>query len=508
MTKDGGLSGQFKTVRSVAFSLRRHWIFIILFACGSALRAAVTMAYQPALFYSDSFDYLLHAYRLPLSLWHPPGYSVFLRIILLTGTLAAVPMVQHLMILGGSILLYAAMIRIGVRTQLAGLACAPLILDAYQLQIEQYILSEALFEAFLICIIAILLWRPDLTTSSVVLAGSLLGAAALVRLDAIALMLPVAGFLVVRQAGWRRTATLLAISVIPLLGMASLRSAENEGFSITGGMAGIWLYGRVAPFADCSIAQIPYPEQRFCPTQPLGKRPSTSWFENSRYSPARLIRAGQPASSGELSDFARHIIAAQPLDYVWAVADGFASQFRPTRSQVAGGPSVEPWIFATSVRARDRVTPNPGLIVAYYGGPGPRMNVGLARLFHSYQEFTYIPGPVMAMCLLIALAGIYRPARTSHRQMAVALLAGLGVIVVLTPTATAEFTWRYVLPTLVLFPSAAVLSAELGIIPGRSIKKVKVRAGLLFRGAGHTGDTMADPGTPGDLTAQERSTPS
>jgi hypothetical protein len=491
MTKARGLSGWFREARSAASGLRRHWVFVVLIACGSVLRAGVTLAYQPALFYSDSVDYLLHAYRLPLSTWHPPGYSVFLRVILSVGTLAAVPITQHLIVLGSSILLYAILVRVGVRTQLAGLACAPVLLDAYQLQIEQYVLSEALFEVLVVCIVAALLWNPYLTNRRIVLTGVLLGAAALVRLDAIGLMLPVAGFVAARWAGWRRTAALLTISVIPLLGMASMRAAEGESFSPAGGMGGIWLYGRVAPFADCSIARIPRAEQRLCPAQPLGKRPGTSWFENSPDSPARLVRAGHAASSGELSDFARRIIVAQPLDYVRAVAGGFASQFRLTRSQIAGGPSVEPWIFATSAEMRDRFAPDPESMVALYGGPAPKLNVTLARLLHNYQRWGYTPGPVMAMCLLIALAGIYRPVRASHQQMAVALLTGLSVIVVLWATATVEFTWRYVLPSLVLLPSAAALSAGSGIISGMALQWDRVLRALTFGRTDHADGPLA-----------------
>ena len=497
MAIDESFSDRLEDGRRVASSLRPHWVFTVLVVCGIVLRTVVVLAYRPALFYSDSADYLLHAYRLPLSSWHPPGYSVFLRIVLSTGTLAAVPITQHLIILGSSILLYTTLIRMGVRTWLAALACAPLLVDGYQLQIEQYVLSDALFAALIVSIIATLLWSPYLTNRRIALTGILLGAATVVRLDAIGLMLPVAVFVVARWAGWRRTVALLTISAIPLLGTASLRAAEGEGFSITGGMGGIWLYGRVAAFANCSIAQIPHPEQRLCPAQPLGKRPGTSWFENSPDSPARLVHAGYAASSGELSDFARRIIVAQPLDYVRAVAGSFASQFRPARSQVAGGPSVEPWIFATNVGARDRFSPNPELMTALYGGPRPKMNLTLAGLLHSYQRWVYTPGPVTAMCLLIALAGIYRPVRASHRQMAAALLTGLGVIVVLWAAATVEFTWRYVLPSLVLLPSAAALSAGSGVISSVAPWRDRVFRAVAFRRTDHAGP-LVDVGTPGD----------
>lgn len=439
--------------------MRRHWVFAVIFVCGSILRAAVTLAYQPALFYPDSVDYLTHAYLLPISRWHPPGYSVFLRFVLSAGTLAAVPIMQHLMILASSVLLYVMLMRTGVKAPLAGLACAPALLDAYQLQIEQYVMSEALFEALVVCMVAALLWNPQLTISRAVLAGSLLGLAAVVRLDGVGLILPVMGFVAARRPGWRHAVALLAISAVPLLGVAALRTAEGEGFSVTGDMAGISLYGRVAPFADCSTDQIPYRERRFCPPQPLGQRPGSLWFENSPDSPARLGYPDGIASSGELSDFARRIIAAQPLDYVRAVAGSFAAQFRLTRSQVAGEPSIAPWIFARSVGERDRFSPNPELMVAVFGGPRVKMNVALAGLLHSYQRWVYVPGPVIGMCLLIALAGMWRARCASDRQMAIALLTGLAVFVVIGAVATVDFAWRYFLPSLMLLPPAAALSA-------------------------------------------------
>jgi len=447
-----------RLAHGIALSLRRHWVFFGAFICGCFLRTLVILAYQPALFYSDSTDYLRHAYLLPLSDWHPVGYSLFLRAVLSTRTLVAVPLTQHLMVLGSSILLYATLLRLGVRTQLAALACLPMLMDAYQLQIEQYVLSEALFEALIMAAVAALLWNPELSTHSIFLAGTLLGAATVVRLDAIFLVLPVAAFAAVIRAGWKRVSALLAISAIPLVWMASLRASEGEGFSVTGGMGGLWLYGRVAPFANCAIARIPRAEQPLCPTQPLGTRPNTSWFENSPNSPSRLVRGGHTPSPAELSDFAERVIAAQPIDYARTVAVGFIGQFSPTRSEIAGGPSVQPWIFPTSVAARDRFSPDPELMTTLYGGPRPTLNPQLAAFLHHYQRWAYTPGPVMAMCLLIALAGLIRSAQGSRRQLAAALLAALGVMVVLGAVSTVQFTWRYMLPSLALLPPAAALS--------------------------------------------------
>jgi drug/metabolite transporter (DMT)-like permease len=120
---------------------------------------------------------------------------------------------------------------------------------------------------------------------------------------------------------------------------------------------------------------------------------------------------------------------------------------------------VQPWVFPATIAARDRFSPDPGLMAALYGGPRPALNLSLAVFLHRYQLWVYTPGPVMALCLVIAIAGILRSVRVSRRQLAGALLAVLGVVVVLGAVATVQFTWRYVLPTLALLPPAAALSA-------------------------------------------------
>ena len=53
-------------------------------------------------------------------------------------------------------LLYALLVRLGVPKTWSALATAPVLLDGYQLNIEQYILTEALFELLLVSAL-----RPD-----------------------------------------------------------------------------------------------------------------------------------------------------------------------------------------------------------------------------------------------------------------------------------------------------------------------------------------------------------
>src|SRR5258708_3829595 len=90
----------------------------------------------------------------------PVGYKGPLRAILLVGNFDAVAAVQHLLGLAMAVVLYLLLLRRGVPRWLAALATAPVLLDAYQVQIEQTIMPDTWFEALIVARLAILLWPP------------------------------------------------------------------------------------------------------------------------------------------------------------------------------------------------------------------------------------------------------------------------------------------------------------------------------------------------------------
>src|SRR5258708_19071099 len=90
----------------------------------------------------------------------PVGYKGPLRAILLVGNFDAVAAVQHLLGLAMAVVLYLLLLRRGVPRWLAALATAPVLLDAYQVQIEQTIMPDTWFEALIVAGLAILLWPP------------------------------------------------------------------------------------------------------------------------------------------------------------------------------------------------------------------------------------------------------------------------------------------------------------------------------------------------------------
>ena len=125
--------------------LARHWLAAALLVAGLVLRILVQLAYRPALFYIDSARYLYNAGGMD-----PVGYKGPLRAILFLANFDAVAAVQHLLGLAMAVLLYLVLLRRGVPRWLAALAIAPVLLDAYQLQIEQMVMPDVWFEALIV----------------------------------------------------------------------------------------------------------------------------------------------------------------------------------------------------------------------------------------------------------------------------------------------------------------------------------------------------------------------
>jgi hypothetical protein len=447
--------------------VRRHWLFATVLTLGTTLRVLAWVAYQPALFYSDSVNYLDNTHRVPNTGWHPLGYPIFLDLFLIGRHLALVTAVQHLLVLADAIVIYVLLQRLGCGRIVAALAATPPLLDAYQVQIEQYILSEALFESLLVAAVAIALWprrggTRTLSAWRVAATGLILGLSVLVRLDAIGLCVPLAGWVIWatrRSRPPRAWLPILAAGLafaLPVVFLVGLREGNGNGASITG-MGPNWIYGRVAPFANCPHDDLPAIEKALCPTQPLGHRPGPVWFQDSAAAPEWQFLDAHPHDTAPIEDFARHVIVHQPLDYIQAVTTDFAQQFRPTRAQFPNGPEVLSWQFRPTLTPVDPTKPEPQSMVSQFGTGQARINVGIARALRDYQRYGYLPGPVLALLLIAGVVVLVIKRRHPLAPALLLLLTG-AVMVVLVATATVLFSWRYMLPTLFLYPPAAALA--------------------------------------------------
>jgi Dolichyl-phosphate-mannose-protein mannosyltransferase len=440
---------------------RRHWGFGALLVLAAGLRGVVFAAYYPALIFPDSVRYLQYARAFADGRWTPDGlrqsgYSVLLIPVVLLHELWLVPLIQHLAGLATGVLVYAVLVRFGVRTWIAAVAAIPVLFDPLELILEQYVLSDTWTVFLLVAGLVTLVWpgpgpkagggwRPAAAC------GLLLGAAVTFRDEELVMIVPAALYL---ADSWRRLAALAGCFLIPVgvyLGWFGATHPE-PGFTT---VSGAFLYGRVADFASCQGLSLPGYERPLCPAQPPAQRDADFYTWDPR-SPQWTFRPPAGMSrDAVVRDFSLRILRHQPLAYAEAAARDFWYGFSPVRG--AGPERYSPAYlqFQPSIR--------PDASIAALGYPAPTARPGPAGFLAGYGRWVYVPGPVFAAGLALAAAGLVITARRRDARARAGLLFTVSAVLVLVPPALfATFDWRYQLPQLTLIPVATAL-----LIPAR-----------------------------------------
>ena len=255
----------------VSLGLRRHWLFAVILIVAIVLRIIVTLAYRPVLMFPDSVDYLARANDLTPMAWHPLGYPFFLRLLRPIGNIASVAVAQHLLVLLNGALLYALLIRFGLKPWLAALGVTPLLLDAFQLDAEQWVLSEAFFESMLTIGFVILLWNATPKLWQCAVAGVLIASTAITRFDGAIFLLPAMAYVLLRRAGILRIVTLVLATVLPIISYAGWYDAVNGQFTVSAD-SGLFLYGRISKLQSARVFL-------FRPTRGRSARASHQWID-------------------------------------------------------------------------------------------------------------------------------------------------------------------------------------------------------------------------------------
>ena len=449
---------------------REHWLLTVLLAAGLVLRAAAQIAYRPALIYIDSLRYLYHAHGAD-----PVGYRVLLRPLLLVGNLDLVAAFQHVVGLAMAVLLYVVLLRRGVPRWLAALATAPVLLDAYQLQIEQTIMPDVMFEACIVAGLAALLWHPRPRTALIITGGLFLGASATARQVGEIFLLPALAYLLVALPHWRRRlaqgAILCAAFALPILAYCSVALAVTGHFrlSYTGTNE---FYGRLALAVDCREVALPAGERALCPSHARAVQLGIDGLEHNPASPLRRYQAGHPGTfSAAVAGFDRRLLRHDPAAVAAAVGRDALKLYAVDRVTAPGDSPVSRWQFQRGYP----LYPAPlyasaitGQVVAtagrQFGGGGPAVTAPLASFLRGYQlGGGYTPGPLLALATLAGLAGTLslarRHATPAQRHAAQAcLLMFTSAAAVLLISDAFEFSWRYQLPALITLPPAAALA--------------------------------------------------
>ena len=454
---------------------------MIVLCAGLVLRILTQLAYSPALIYIDSYRYLTGDSSLD-----PLGYLVLLWPLQHTGGLAAVAAAQHLLGLAMALLLYAVLLRRGMWRWAAALAAAPVLLDAYQLQAEQTIMPDVLFEALMMAALALLLWRPRPAAWQVGLAALALGVAIDVRQIGVVLIIPVLAFLLIRAVRWQRlvqSALAITVFVIPVLAYMLVQLALTGHFTFTDRNM-YALYGRTAAAANCATLRLPPDEQSLCPTRQQVTTLGIDGLEGDPASPLLTYDPPPGRSTIEMADrFELAVLRQQPTAVIGAIDHDFIKLFALTRDTDQGDMPVSRWQFQTTYPTY------PTLITLRYvasirpGGGRPSVSRSLAEALRDYQlHGGYTPGPLLALAALAGLAGscvlggtalggsalggsvlggsVLGGRRREHLVTASAcLLFTATAIILLLASDAYEFSWRYQLPALILLPPAGILGA-------------------------------------------------
>jgi hypothetical protein len=455
----------------VLMMARRHWLITVLAAAGLLIRFASELAYRPALIYVDTLKYLYGAS--PGA--DPLGYKV---VLLAFGNLEIVALLQHLLGIAVAVLIYIVALRRGAPRWLAALASAPVLLDAYQVQMEQTIMPDVWFDAMIVAGLAVLLWRPALTVPFAAAGGLILGSSATVRAVGEVLIVPALVYVIAAAGGWRRAIDLagavcvaFALPIVCYCGVSYISSGH------------FWLAraqstsGRLAAAADCATLKLPADVRPLCPT-PSEQARGPDWLEHSNQSPLHVAAippgASRTALIGILNSAVEH---QQPARVAAAIARDSVRLFAATRDPIESVTPISRWQFQASYptyppwvtvghRNAIIVGVQRAAFTAFHFRQLGRAQVDrpVAAFLRSYQlRGGYTPGPLLALFALTsvigsALALLRRAGSARSRQLALAcLLFTVTAATVLLVPDVLEFSWRYQLPALVTFPPAGVL---------------------------------------------------
>jgi hypothetical protein len=453
---------------------RRHWLLAALLLAGVALRVITQIAYRPALLYIDSPKYLIDG----LQKYDPQGYRLLvLGPLTLLGNLAVVAGFQHLLALAMAVFLYVVLLRRNAPRWAAALAVAPVLLDAYQLQMEQTIMPDVVFEAFIVAGLVILAWKPRPSLNAIAVAGFILGASATIRQVGEYLILPALLFCVLAARGrWARlgSGALLTISfampILVYMTYSALVLGDHFELSDQGDEV---LYGRAAASANCATLHLTAAERAICPSPAIVRSYGIDGLVNEPTSPVytAVLPAGAERSD-TANSFSYAVLEQQPFRVAVAVGEDAIKLFALTRDTSPGDTPIKRWQFQTSwpLYPFAITTSTATSMFADTGGGGAPLAVRpLAVFLRDYQlHGGWTPGPFLLASLLTGVAGVAAGRRRGGAPAALVclLVTGLGVAVLLGADLY-EFSWRYQLPALITLPAGAALgvAALRGRIP-------------------------------------------
>lgn len=441
------------------------------------VRLFVVLGYPPSLWYSDSLPYVHSMFPLSPNRVRPIGYSYFMAVLEPFHSVWVVSAVQAVMGLAMGIAVYAVLRHYRLPGWPATLAAVPVLLSAYELQMEHFILSDTLFALLVTVAVVIMLWRPVPSVPMCAIVGLILAWATLAREQGILLPIPFVLYLctlLARRVPARHMlasfAALCATVALPLLTYAWWFEQINGSFQLTSS-TGAFLYSRVSAFARCSVIKPPAEERWLCISPPPGRRPDSTYYAWSTTSPINVKPPGGWAfdtrANSLATDFAVRAIEAQPSAYlrtVWqSTTENFALPLRDSPAWYSQRQYMFPAATPESLRALARANrEGPYYPDAYTlngrSDPSTRIVRPFAGWMQAYQRFVVLPGPLLGLAVLAPLAGM---ALAWRRFGGPALFPWLtGAVLIVTPAATTGYGARYLIASIPAFCIAAAIGLK------------------------------------------------
>jgi hypothetical protein len=456
-----------------------------LLCAGLLARVYFLLVWSPAITgYSDTGIYFDGAVGPLRRLWSDPirvvGYSMFLRLLHgIAPHLILVIIVQHLLGLCAALLLFLAVRRCGGPRGL-GLAPAAIIaLGGDQLFLEHAALSDALFVFLLGAMLYCALRASQGGTCWAAAAGLFAGLGVWDREAGLAMIAVIALWLAF-SAGrvTRRTLALGALSLVLSMTTVGAYTAWRHAASDAPGLLtsnSAWnLYGRVAPWADCTKFTPPRGTRALCETTPVSRRryptprskklrPSEYYIYNPKSPAYRLFGPAyflprRPHAMRLLRSWSEAAILGQPLDYLHAVWLDAIRLFDPNHPSYGDFSADDVVNFMLG-----GFPPNSGknAFVEFwqqrlYPHDAPPHRGVIAPL-KKWERITRVDGAWMGILLALCLAGPWLLAGRARSGM---LLFGCSALALLFfPILVKGYDYRFVVPALgPLFAAGALAS--------------------------------------------------
>lgn len=433
----------------------------MLLSIAIVLRTIVMVGYRPILLLqSDGYVYLQKAIDMEPAQLRPIFYSFFLRPFIEVHNLTLLAGAQHLLGIGMAIILYVALSRRGIGLGWAAISTMPLLLDGYQLNIEHYVLSETLFQALIVGAVVLLSWSERLSVAVAAGAGLLLAGATLTRFIGL-VGIAIAFLYVLLYKRNLRSVVVFSVSVVvPLLLYAVWFSSFYGTYTLTN-RGGYFLYGRVAPFAECDW-DVPESQRILCDPRDPSKRPGHNHYVFSSDSPLERLDVPEGRSRNDvLQDFSIGVIVHEPGRYLATVGGDLLHALSPFRYTGPKDARLDLWRFP---RRSDVLRDRAFLVRRYEASPPPAVDAsrfrivpGVATFLRGYQSVIYLYGPLLLVLLIAAVAGWWRTRGKGRDGGDALFLAAMGAALTLVPFFTINFDYRFITAALPLLPPAAVL---------------------------------------------------